>query len=161
MSDSLSSICGPDAVLPSVETHRAVLVLDPVGRITAINRSYLRLTGYQRAELIGRPVWQLLDLAERCAGRLGNLLDLPEGGERHIPELAHVSKNGRRFRVDARVFTISDQAGGAGLRLLFARPEDSGEVISLAGLVRRSYWPAADACPPRPIRAGSLRLVKH
>lgn len=143
MSDSMSLTSGPDIVMPPMETHRAVLVLDPAGRIVAINRSYLHLTGYQREELIDRPVWKLLDLAERCAGRLGNLLDLHEGVSRHVPELAHVSKCGRRFRVDARVFTIAEQAGGAGLRMLFARPEEGGEVISLAAILQHQGWPAA------------------
>lgn len=131
MSDYLFAADGIERAMASLQTHRAVLALDSVGRIVAINQCYLRLTGFQRAELIGRPVWVLLDLGERCAGRLSTLLDLPEQGEAHVPELAHVSKVGRRFRVDARVFAVRDQDGASNLSMIFARAEETGGLIDL------------------------------
>ena len=131
MSDFLLLTKGLDRAMQSLQTHRAVLALDSVGRIAAINQCYLRLTGFRRDELIGRPVWLLLDLGERCAGRLSALLDLPETGEAHVAELAHVTKSGRRFRVDARVFSIRDEDDDACLSVILARPEDAGGLIDM------------------------------
>lgn len=131
MSDCLLLTKGLDRAMPALETHRAVLALDPVGRILAVNQSYLRLTGFSRDELVGQPVWVLFDLGERCAGRMNDLLTLPQGDEAHLPELAHVSKSGRRFRVDARVFGIRDDNDDACLTLLFARSEEAGGLIDM------------------------------
>ncbi|MTH64667.1 PAS domain-containing protein [Paracoccus shanxieyensis] len=131
MTDFLLMAHGLDHAMRALQTHRAVLALDPVGRIAAINQCYLRLTGFSRDELLNRPVWSLLDLGERCAGRLNDLLSAPQGGEAHVPELAHLSKSGRRFRVDARVFAVRDEVGGACLCLIFARPEDAGSLIDM------------------------------
>lgn len=134
MSDIMSMTTGLDRAMGSLTTHRAVLALDSQGRIAAINQSYLRLTGFQRDEVIGRPIWMLLDLPERCAGRLGAFLDLPQDGEAHLPDLAHRSKYGRRFRVDARIFSVQDQAGDTCLSVIFARPEEGGDLIDLRHL---------------------------
>lgn len=169
MSDTFPPTCGLDAVLPSFETHRAVLALDSVGHIVAINQSYLSVTGYRRPELIGRPIWMLLDLAERCAGRLSVLLDLPPGAILHLPDLAHRSRTGRRFRVDARAYAIAGDGGGTGLRMVFARPEDQmGAIVDLTDFQhRRALSPGLDDAArliTRPEMADSarhLRIVKH
>lgn len=154
MSDFLFAEDAIERAMASLQTHRAVLVLDSVGRIVAINQCYLRLTGFQRQELIGRPVWVLLDLGERCAGRLSALLDLPEQGEAHVPELAHVSKAGRRFRVDARVFAVPDQDGATNLSMIFARAEDAGGLIDL----REFRSQPSDLPAPRTAARAGLRL---
>lgn len=154
MSDDLFAADGLERAMASLQTHRAVLALDPVGRIVAINQCYLRLTGFRREELIGRPVWVLLDLGERCAGRLSALLDLPDRGGAHLPELAHVSKAGRRFRVDARVFAVPDQDGVSSLRMVFARAEDAGGLIDL-----RQFRPQpSDAPEPAVVPPVGLQL---
>jgi PAS domain S-box-containing protein len=140
---------GLERAMASLQTHRAVLALDGVGRIVAINQCYLRLTGFRRDELIGRPVWVLLDLGERCAGRLSALLDLPENGEAHLPELAHVTKAGRRFRVDARVFAVPDGDGQSGLSMVFARAEDSGGLIELRQFREQPPVVASPAAVPQ------------
>lgn len=131
MSDFLLMAKSLDRAMGALQTHRAVLALDSVGRIVAINQCYLRLTGFSRDELIGRPVWTLLDLGERCAGRLNDFLALPEDGEAHLPDLAHLSKAQRRFRVDARVFSIRSDDGDACLSVVFARAEDAGGLIDM------------------------------
>lgn len=48
MSDYLFAADGLERAMASLHTHRAVLALDSVGRIVAINQCYLRLTGFQR-----------------------------------------------------------------------------------------------------------------
>ena len=56
MSDFLNLARGLDRAMQSLRTHRAVLALDSVGRIVAINEFYRRLTGFSRDALIGRPM---------------------------------------------------------------------------------------------------------
>lgn len=152
MSDFQLTTQDLDRAMASLTTHRAVLALDSRGRIAAINQCYLRLTGFQRAEVIGSPIWMLLDLPERCAGRLSKFLDLPEAGEAHLPDLAHLSKHGRRFRVDARIFGVQDEVGQACLSMIFARPEEGGDLIDL----RHHFCQPGDAERPLPV----ARLTK-
>lgn len=151
MSDFMLMTQGLDRAMASLPTHRAVLALDSQGRIVAINQCYLRLTGFQRDELVGRPIWMLLDLPERCAGRLSKFLDLPEDGEAHLPDLAHLSKHGRRFRVDAKIFSVQDEAGDTCLSVIFARPEEGGDLIDLRHLFGQ---PAEAARPVHVARLG-------
>ncbi|SMO61292.1 PAS domain-containing protein [Paracoccus laeviglucosivorans] len=131
MFDQLLMTKGLDRAMRALHTHRAVLALDATGRILAINQCYLRLTGYVRDELLDQPVWVLFGLGERCAGRMNDLLAIPAQQGAHLPELAHISKSGRHFRVDARIFGINDERGGRALTLLFARPEEAGRLIDL------------------------------
>lgn len=128
---------GLERALAVLATHRAVLALDSQGRIVAINQCYLRLTGFQRQELIDRPIWMLLDLPERCAGRLSKFLDLPQDGQTHLPDLAHLSKHGLRFRVDARIFNMQGEDGQTCFSVIFARPEEGGDLIDLRHLFGR------------------------
>lgn len=165
MSEILFAAEGLERAMGSLQTHRAVLALDQVGRIVAINQCYLRLTGFQRDELIGRPVWVLLDLGERCAGRLSALLDLPEDGEAHLPELAHVSKAGRRFRVDARIFAVRDEEDQSCLSMVFARAEDAGGLIDLRDFLDQPGSAPAPAPEPQAVlrlpAQGSRRWREH
>ncbi|RCW88634.1 PAS domain S-box protein [Paracoccus lutimaris] len=110
----------------AIRTHRAVLILDLVGRIVAVNQSCLRMCGYRCDELIGRPVMVLLDPSEKVPGRLGSMLDARHGQEHRIHGLCQISKAGRRFRVDARICPIHDSRGDICLNVLFLR-ESIGE----------------------------------
>ncbi|MFT4014263.1 MAG: PAS domain-containing protein [Paracoccus sp. (in: a-proteobacteria)] len=150
MSDHLLMAQGLERAMTSLQTHRAVLALDSVGRIAAINQCYLRLTAFRREELVGRPIWMLLDLPERCAGRLSQFLDLPETGEAHLADLAHVTKFGRRFRVDARIFSLRDPEGQPGVSVLFARPEEGGDLIDIRPILQKM----SDRPPVRLNRVG-------
>ncbi len=118
----------------AIRTHRAVLILDLIGRIVAVNQSCLRMCGYRRAELVGRPVMVLLDSSEKAPGRLGDMLDVTNGQEHRIHGLCQVSKAGRRFRVDARICPIRDDRGELCLNVLFLREsiEDEGPLHAVA-----------------------------
>lgn len=104
----------------AIHTHRAVLILDPAGRIMAANQSCLGMCGYQRDELIGRSVVMLLDHAEKAPDRLRDMLQ-GSAAEARIHGLAQVAKSGRRFRVDARICPIRDEDGQICLNVLFLR----------------------------------------
>lgn len=160
MSDILPLTRGLDRAMEMLETHRAVLALDQLGRIAAINQCYLRVTGFAREELVGAPVWRLFDLAERCAGRLGDLMELPADAILHLPDLAHRSRAGRRFRMDARLLGLRDGDGRPSLGLVFARPEEGGGLIDmrhLFGQTRRADPDAVQAGRPHVIRMAELR----
>ena len=117
----------------AIRTHRAVLILDLVGRIVAVNQSCLRMCGYRRDELLGRPVMVLLDASEKLPGRLGSMIDARHGQEHRLHDLCQVSKAGRRFRVDARICPIRDDRGELCLNVLFLR-ESSDEDGALDGV---------------------------
>lgn len=160
MFDCLLMTKGLDRAMSALETHRAVLALDAVRRILAINDCYLRLTGHRREALIDQPVWMLFDLGERCAGRMNDLLSLPVTDEAHLPELAHVSQSGRRFRVDARVFGIRDDQDKGCLTMLFARSEETGGLIDM----RHAFGKRAVAAPETDFdraEAGPRRRFDH
>ncbi|WP_082724941.1 PAS domain-containing protein [Paracoccus aminovorans] len=120
----------------AIRTHRAVLILDLAGRILAVNQCCLGMCGYQRDELIGRPVVMLLDDAEKAPERLRQMLQGGEGREARLHGLAQVAKSGRRFRVDARICRIRDEDGQVCLNVLFLSESD-GEQESLRALLPR------------------------
>ncbi len=123
-----------DWAMRAIRTHRAVLILDLAGRIVAVNQSCLRMCGYRRDEIVGRPVMVLLDASEKMPDRLANMLGIAGGHEQRIHGLCQVSKAGRRFRVDARICPIRDEQGELCLNVLFLREsvEDAGPLHTVA-----------------------------
>ncbi len=142
--------------MQAIRTHRAVLILDLAGRIVAVNQPCLRMCGYRRDELIGRPVLILLDPGEKAPERLRQMLEVPDAGEARIHGLGQVAKSGRRFRVDARICPIRDEEAQVCLNVLFLRePADetgplrtalpglmpeTGQVIRLPGRTLEAGW---------------------
>lgn len=129
-----------DWAMCAIRTHGAVLILDLVGRIVAVNQTCLRMCGYRRDELIGRSVLILLDPLERGANRLGHMLDTPDGAETRIASLAQVTKAGRRFRADARICPIRDDEGQVCLNVLFLREsieEEAGPLRAILPALER------------------------
>ena len=120
--------------MQAIRTHDAVLILDLAGNIVAANQSYLRLCGYRRDEIVGRPVGILLDRFERCPERLGRMLDVSAGQDYRIHGLGQVSKAGRHFRVDARICPIRDYQDDVCLNVLFIS-ETVGEEGPLCAMV--------------------------
>lgn len=118
----------------AIRTHRAVLILDLTGHIVAANRHYLRMCGYQRDELVGRPVGMLLDRFERCPDRLGRMLDVSDGRDHRISGLGQISKAGRHFRVDTRICPIRDDQNQVCLNVLFMNEtvEEEGPLRAIA-----------------------------
>ncbi len=118
----------------AIRTHRAVLILDLTGRIVTANRLYLRMCGYRREELVGRPFGMLLDQFERCPDRLGRVLDASDGQDHRIHGLGQVSKAGRHFRADARICPIRDENGQICLNVLFMSEtvEEEGPLGAIA-----------------------------
>ncbi|WP_323008910.1 PAS domain-containing protein [Paracoccus sp. (in: a-proteobacteria)] len=135
----------------AMDTHRAVLILDLAGHIVAVNHRYLAMCGYQRAELIGRPVAVLLDPSERGPNRLWRMLAAEDGREARLHDLAQIAKSGRRFCADARICQILDDKGRVCLNVLFLREAAEGaglpplEMPQAAGMAQVIRLPARAA----------------
>ena len=91
MSDTQMLPSDLELAIRAGRAHRAVLILDPAGRIVAANQSYLNMCGYRRDELISEPVDMLLDRFERRPGRLARMLDMQAGQDCRIDGLGQVS----------------------------------------------------------------------
>lgn len=109
------------AVLKAV-TDRVVVLTDPQGRITKVNRAAEKLLGYRAEELVGRPSTRLsdpVDLAEVCA-ELGvpdgvdPLLELARWGLPNRQDWDFVTKDGRRRPVSLSVNAIGERESPVG-----------------------------------------------
>ena len=109
------------AVLKAV-TDRVVVLTDPHGRITTVNRAAEKLLGYKRDELVGRPSTRLsgpADVAE-VAAELGvadgvdPLLELARWGLPNRQDWDFVTKDGRRRPVSLSVTAIGEREDPAG-----------------------------------------------
>src|SRR5947209_18992697 len=65
----------PDTTASTVELYRGLFEdapvayheIDTAGKLTRINRKECALLGYRAEEMLGRPVWELVDIEEREA----------------------------------------------------------------------------------------------
>ena len=103
----------------------------------------------------------LLGIDHLSPPEIVTLLDLAEGGEAHIPELAHMTRSGRRYRVDAKVFAVCDPQGARTLSMVFARPEDSGGLIDMRHVFGGSVLPEPTAMPAPEEAIFRPRLVRR
>ncbi len=87
-----------------------VLVLDREGRVQRWNAACERATGYTRAEMIGRPFWDLL-LPEERDGVRGVFEDLLRRGLPNQYENCWVAKGGERRLISWSNSTVRDPAG--------------------------------------------------
>jgi PAS domain S-box-containing protein len=76
-----------------------VIIVDPAGRVTGFNQACERLTGFDRADVIGRPFWEAVlaaDQAEAGRARLARMI----AGESHLEfESDWVTRTGERRRL--------------------------------------------------------------
>ena len=61
------------------ESPVAMHEIDNAGIIRRVNQTECSLLGYERAELLGRPVWELVDAPGREASRMAVLQKLSSG----------------------------------------------------------------------------------
>lgn len=109
------------AVLKAV-TDRVVVVADPQGRITTVNRATEKLLGYRRDELVGRPAAHLsdpADLAEVAAelgvtGGADPILELARWGLPNRQDWDYLTKDGERRPVSLAVTAIGDREAPLG-----------------------------------------------
>ncbi|WP_010395774.1 PAS domain-containing protein [Paracoccus sp. TRP] len=111
----------PGWAIQAIQTSRAVLILDRYGRIIAVNQGCLRLYGYQRDELIGRPASVLLEPSGPGPAWLWRMIEAPDEAEAWLNGLVQIARSGRRIRTDARLCPIRDEQGQVCLNVLFLR----------------------------------------
>jgi PAS domain S-box-containing protein len=89
-----------------------VYVLDSAGRFERVNDALLEFTGYERAEIRGRKMTELLPTAtdEQAQSGLPRLID-DEGGESATFETSFITKDGERMLAEANVTALSEDDG--------------------------------------------------
>jgi PAS domain S-box-containing protein len=116
------------AVLETVATP--VVVLDLEARIRLFNSAAERSSGYDRKDVLERPVWFLLDEADRARARV--LFDeLMDGAREDLlgSEIAWITRSGERRDLSWSTSTLKEESGTA--RLLVCTAVDLTEIRSL------------------------------
>jgi PAS domain S-box-containing protein len=111
LNDALSASEQRFRLLVSSVTDYAIIMLDPVGRVTGWNPGAERIKGYAAEEIVGRhfSVFYPPQLAE--AGHPQRELELALATGRYQEEGERVRKDGSRFWADVTLTTIFDDAG--------------------------------------------------
>jgi len=95
----------------------AVLRTDPHGNITYLNRIAERMTGWERAEALGRPVMEVLRIIDGVTGAaVANIMEHPTQPNRpamatHSLNCVLVRRDGLEFGIENNVTAIHDQNG--------------------------------------------------
>ncbi|TAM98132.1 MAG: EAL domain-containing protein [Rhodanobacteraceae bacterium] len=123
-----------------------ILISDPVQRAVSVNSAFVRMTGYQREELIGHPVrdMQIPSAATRACDQALRESDKWSG------ELAWRRRNGEGKALDSSVVAVRDASGEvafhihvcvdtAELRYAQARIRHLAYFDSLTGLPNRTH----------------------
>jgi methyl-accepting chemotaxis protein len=105
------------AILEAIGTVQAVLEVDLAGRIQRANQNLVRLVGWERAELIGRPHTMLLDAATAEAPETQRLWERLRGGEGVAGTFRLLVRGGRAVYLQGAYMPIRDEATGAVLRI--------------------------------------------
>ncbi len=139
-----------DTLLRAV-TDRVVVLADPDGRITQVNRAAEKLLGYRSEELVGRPTTRLSDPGdlEDVARELGvpagvdPLLELARWGLPNRQDWDFVTRDGRRRPVSLAVTAVGQREAPHGFVCVASdrgvewqplaprRPRQSGERLLL------------------------------
>ena len=104
------------SVLAAVDRHVAIACTDEAGRITFANRTFCRVSGYTREELMGQD-HRLLDSGHHPREQLVELCRTLERGETWSGEIKHRAKDGRHYWVAATLIPLD---GGAPLDARYA-----------------------------------------
>lgn len=92
-----------------------IVFVTPEGLITDWNKSAEKLYGYAKAEVIGKPIWQLAPADEQQAV-IENIEKARNGATISQHELKRTGKDGKEFHVSLNIAPVRDAGGGlAGL----------------------------------------------
>ncbi len=101
-----------DRGLPSTTTcDYAVCLLDRDGRVASWNEGAERLTGYSRADVVGRPHSMLCRLADAADGHPARELERARALGFSETEAVRVRRDGSEFRASVSTSAILDDAG--------------------------------------------------
>lgn len=133
---------------------------DPRGRITYVNRVFVRISGFSEAETIGRPHSMVRHPAmPRCVFKL--LWDTVQGGREIFAYVVNRCKNGDHYWVLAHVTPTFDDAGKiVGYHSNRRVPERDGR-RQAEELYRDLLAEERRAADPREGMEASLRLLER
>ena len=89
----------------------AVFMLDPDGRVATWNTGAALIKGYQREEILGKPIDLFYTREDRESGRPARLLAQAANEGRIEDEGWRVRKDGTRFWADVVITALRDEAG--------------------------------------------------
>jgi PAS domain S-box-containing protein len=89
----------------------ALLLVDPGGKIVAINPATSELLGYAQSELTGQPLEMILAREETASFERARLEQLSTASSIHDSEATFVTKQARRIPVSLSASVVKDQAG--------------------------------------------------
>ncbi|WP_294255923.1 PAS domain-containing protein [uncultured Sphingomonas sp.] len=112
----------------------AIASVDPDGRVTSWNTGAARITGFEEADILGRPGALLFTPEDRAAGAPDHELNRAASDGRSLNERWHMRKDGSRFWGSGLTMRL-DQPGGGYLKIFRDR---TAEHAAEAHLRRRS-----------------------
>jgi PAS domain S-box-containing protein len=89
----------------------AILMLDPLGRVTSWNAGAERIKGYKASEILGKHFSTFYPEPDRNLGKPQRLLDLASKNGRCEDEGWRVRKNGQQFWAHVTLTAVRDEAG--------------------------------------------------
>jgi PAS domain S-box-containing protein len=105
------SIKNEQLALIAKETTNAVVVADPAGHITWVNKGFNTLTGYSLAEVLGKKPSTLLQGPETDQKEVDKIRAAMRSGETCNVQLLNYARDGRKYWLDIRIVPIKDERG--------------------------------------------------
>ncbi|MFD1881452.1 methyl-accepting chemotaxis protein [Paracoccus pacificus] len=122
----------PAQAMAALDQVQCILTCDPAGRILRINDIGLKITGYQRDQLLGQPLTDLLALSDAKGGELvGFWTDLRQG-RGQCGEYRGTGRDGQRIYLNASFVPLRDDAGQIAHITCFAVDVTGAKTAALA-----------------------------
>ena len=97
--------------MTAIEAVQSVICFTAEGIITAVNDNYLRLSGYERAELIGQPLSRMIDPRDMQSATQADFWSQIRAGIPQKGEYRRITKSGEPFWIAAVCTPIRDERG--------------------------------------------------
>ncbi len=97
--------------IAAIDRAQAVVELDLDGTILAANKNFLKLTGYDAADVVGRHHRMFVDPEEAASASYQQLWERLKRGELHGGELKRVGRDGKEIWIQATYNPIFDVHG--------------------------------------------------
>ncbi len=95
----------------AARTHNAVIITDPEGRIDWVNDGFIRLTGYEPAEVVGKAPGHLLQGADSDPATVEYMRGKIRNSEGFKAEIINYTKDRRPYWVSLEVQPVLNESG--------------------------------------------------